>query len=217
MDPYRIVVADDHVVVRQGMKRIIEEMPGLEVSGEVGDGSQLMELLDGVCPDMILLDITMPNLNGFEATREIRKRWPVIKVLILTMHRRRDYMQHAFSAGAHGYLLKEDSDLELYSAIDTIKNGGIYVTQQLMGELTQDVSNLYHTANQTTDMLTSRERDVLKLVAEGKSSKEVAEILCISVRTVENHRANMMKKLNMNKTAQLINYAIQKGYAPIAP
>ena len=213
MPPYRIVLADDHVMFRQGIKRIIEKIEGLEVIGEASDGLELLRLLNELKPDIVFLDISMPNIRGIEVTREIKSLHPDVKVLILTMHRKKEYLYHAISAGAKGYLLKEDSDVELFSAIDTIRKGGFYVTRLLAGELAEDISHLYKgDARLPSEPLTTREREVLKLIAEGKSNREIANLLYISIRTVENHRANIMRKLNLSKTADMVRYAIEKGY-----
>ena len=213
MLPYRIVLADDHVMFRQGIKRIIEGIEGLEVIGEASDGFELLNLLNELKPDIVFLDISMPNMRGIEATREIKSLHPDVKVLILTMHRKKEYLYHAISAGAQGYLLKEDSDVELFSAIETIRKGGFYVTRLLAGELVEDISHMYKGNTQLpSEPLTTRERQVLKLIAEGKSNREIADLLYISIRTVENHRANIMKKLNLSKTAEIVKYAILKGY-----
>ncbi len=213
MLPYRIVLADDHVMFRQGIKRIIEETEGLEVVGEANDGFELLNLLKELKPDIVFLDISMPNIRGIEATQEIKSLHPDVEVLILTMHRKKEYLYHAISAGAKGYLLKEDSDVELFSAIETIRKGGFYVTRLLAGELAEDISHLYKgNAQLPSEPLTTREREVLKLIAEGKSNREIASLLYISIRTAENHRANIRKKLKLNKTAEIVKYAILKGY-----
>lgn len=210
---YRIILADDHTMFRQGIKRLIEEMPGMEVLEEVNDGIELLNLLKKLNTDMVILDITMPLMNGIEATHEICQLYPLVKVLILTMHRRIEYVHHAFSAGASGYMLKEDSGVELFSAIKTIKDGGRYVTNRLSTELAEDLSLLYKNNGQrTTETLTMRERSIVKLIAEGKTSKKIAEILCISLRTVQNHRFHIMQKLNISTTADLVKYAMEKGY-----
>ncbi len=133
MGAYRVVLADDHVMVRQGVKRILKEIPDLEVMGEVGDGLQLLELIKKNPPDLIVLDISMPHLQGIEATKKIKARYPQIKILLLTMHKNKEYLYHAIAAGAEGYLLKEDADTELISAIATIRQGGSYISS-LMSE-----------------------------------------------------------------------------------
>jgi len=215
VSPYHIVLADDHVMFRQGLKRILEESPDLEVVGEVDCGLELLKLLQKLVPDLIILDISMPNLRGIEAIHEIRIVHPDVKVLILTMHKDKEYFYQAISAGADGYLLKEDADTELSSAIETIRHGRFYISPLLSEELTDDWIQTWRGKSKLPiqlESLTIREREVLKLIAEGKSSKEIGELLFISVRTVERHRANIMEKLNLKKTADLVKYAIQKGY-----
>ena len=212
MATYRVVLADDHLLFREGMKRLIEEMPGMEVVGEAGDGLELLNLAKELKPDMAIVDISMPNLRGIETTREIKMINPLTKVLILTMHKSKDYLYHSISAGADGYLLKEDSDMELFSAIDKIRNGEIYVTRILVGELEEDLSQIQQNKGQPfQEPLTTREKEVMKMVSEGKSNNEIATLLNISVRTVENHRANIMRKLKLKKTADLVRYAIKEG------
>ncbi len=213
MNPYQIVLADDHNMLRQGIKKLIQESKDLEVVGEVSDGLELLDLLKMKTPHMVILDLSMPNLRGIEATHEIKMIYPEVKILILTMHKRKEYLFHAVSAGADGYLLKEDTDKELYSAIEAIRQGGIYVSPLLSTVLTEDLIKIYRgDSKPPREPLTNRERQVLKLISEGKSNKEIAAILFISVRTVQHHRANMMKKLNVKKIADLVKYAIRKGY-----
>ncbi len=215
MAPYRIVLADDHVLVRQGLRRILEGMPGLEVVGEANDGLELLDLLKRVTPDLVLLDIFMPNLRGIEAIHEIRKVHSEVKVLILTMHKDKEYLYLALSAGAKGYLLKEDADRELFSAIEKVRQGKTFISPHFSEEVVDDLVQIGKGDAKVvfeTDPLTPREREVLKLIAEGKSSKEIAQLLFISVLTVNNHRANIMEKLNLNKATDLVKYAIRKGY-----
>ena len=212
MDPYRVVLADDHLLFREGMKRLIDEMPGIEVIGEASDGLELLALLKESSPDLAIIDISMPSLRGIEAAREITTLYPRTEVLILTMHKSKEYLYHSISAGAKGYLLKEDSDAELFSAIKTIRNGGIYLTHTMAGELAEDLSQILDGKGQIRgELLTTREREVLKLIAEGKSNNEIAELLYISRRTAENHRANIMKKLKARKPADLVRYASERG------
>jgi DNA-binding NarL/FixJ family response regulator len=199
---------------RQGVRRILEERSDLEVVGEASCGLELLELLYKISPDIVILDISMPNLRGIEAIHEIGTAHPGIKVLILTMHKDKDYLSEAIANGAKGYLLKEDADKELFSAIETVQQGKTYISPLLLEESTQDWIDLVQGKKEipSNGALTIREREVLKLIAEGKSSKEVADLLYISARTVERHRANIMEKLNIRKTADLVKYAIQKGY-----
>ncbi len=212
MEPYRILLADDHILFRQGMKRIIEEMPETKVVGEASDGQEAIELVKKLLPDLAILDISMPKIGGIEACREIKRLFPNVKLLVLTMHKDREYFYQALSAGAQGYLLKEDSDEELFTAIGTIRKGAIYVTKALTGVISTDISALFRGAERKLSRsLTTREREVLKFISEGKSNSEVAEILRISVRTVETHRANIMNKLDLKNTAELVRYAIHSG------
>jgi DNA-binding NarL/FixJ family response regulator len=204
MESYRIVLADDHALFRQGLKKIISGVADLEVAGEAGDGVELLSLLDKTVAQMVILDISMPRLRGIEAIREVKKRHPAMKVLILTMYR--EYMHQALSAGAEGYLMKEDADRELFSAIENIRQGRRYVSPRLREELTAD-------GVPVPEPLSLRETEVLKLIAAGKSNREIAEILFISVRTAESHRATILSKLNLRNTADLVRYAIEKGFA----
>jgi DNA-binding NarL/FixJ family response regulator len=219
MEPYRIVLADDHVIFRRGIKGLISEKEDLKVVGEANDGLELLNLLQrGLKTDMVVMDISMPNLRGIEATYEIKSILPKVKVLLLTMHKSKEHLYHAISAGAQGYLLKEDSEVELFTAIEVIRKGEIFVSRLLTRELTEDLSHIHlGDRHLPADPLTPREREVVKMVAEGRSNKEIADLLFISTRTVENHRANIMNKLKLKKTADLIRYAIKKGYVSINP
>jgi DNA-binding NarL/FixJ family response regulator len=209
--PYRVVLADDHVLFRQGLKGILEGTADLMVVGEAGDGLELLKLLDQckLAPDLIILDISMPNLRGIEVIPEIRMIYPSVKVLIVTMHKDKEYLYQALAAGAEGYFLKKDAGAELFVAIEKIRKGGIYVSPYL-SELIGDWEQIHQ--GFCKPVLSIREREVLKLIAEGKSNKETADLLSISVHTVERHRANIMNKLNLKKTADLVKYAIEKGY-----
>lgn len=215
MSSYHIVLADDHRMFRQGIRNILEKSKELEVVGEADDGLKLLELLKKVTPDMIILDVSMPNLRGIEAAREVRIILPHVKILILSMYKDTEYVRSAVSAGVDGYLLKEDADTELFAAINKIRHGGRYISPLLARELTNELFLAPREAQTEAinEPLTVREREVLKLIAEGISNKEMAELLFISVRTVEHHRANIMRKLNIKGTADLVRYAIRKGYA----
>lgn len=211
---YDTVLADDHALFRNGLKRILDERADLRIVGEAGDGLQLLSLLQKLTPQIIILDISMPNLRGIEAIPEIRRTHPAVKILILTMHNDEDYLYQAISAGADGYVLKEDAEKELFSAIDSIRQGRVYVSPGLAVQSMQNWARLRRgeADPQLSESLTNREREILKLIAEGKSNKEIADLLCISVRTVERHRANMMTKLNVRKTAELVQYALRRHY-----
>ena len=216
MKPYRIIIADDHALFRQGLKRILEDIPGTEVIGEAKDGLELLKVLQGSGAQMVILDISMPNLRGLEAIHEIKAKDPRLKVLMLTMHKDRAYFYQAISEGADGYLLKEDADAELYSAIEKIRHDKIYISPFLSDAFAEELADRglkdFKTLGEG-DALTAREREILKLIAEGRSNKEIGDLLFISARTVERHRANIMDKLKLKNTAELVKYAIQKGYA----
>ncbi|MHB9075580.1 MAG: response regulator transcription factor [Desulfobaccales bacterium] len=210
---YKIILAEDHVLVREGIKKIIEAFPGFEVVGEVGDGPDLLRLLKKLPVDMVILDITMPSLPGIEVAREIKQAYPNVKVLILTMHKKTEYLHNAMAAGVDGYLLKEDAPKELLKAIEKIRQGMVYVSPLLAS----DLANLYVQSQRQEEAefvepLTRREIEIIKLIAEGKSSKEMAKIMFLSFRTIQNHRAKIMKKLNLKKNTDLVKYAIYKGY-----
>ncbi len=214
MSTLRIILADDHLMFRQGLKKILEEKADLEIIGEANCGLDLLKLLQESVPDLVILDISMPTLRGIEAVSEIKSLRPDVKILILTMHKEREYLYQSVSAGADGYLLKEDADTELFSAIKTIQQDRVYISPTMADESKDNWVRMARgeRAIPFGDPLTTREREVLKLIAEGKSSKDIAALLFISVRTVERHRANIMGKLNLRKTADLVKYAIQKGY-----
>jgi len=214
MGYYNIVLADDHALIREGLKKIVEGKADYKVIGEARDGLELLSLLKKLTPHLIILDISMPNLRGLEAIREIKTVHPAAKILVLTMHREQEYLFQAISAGANGYLLKEDSNGELIWAIEVIRQGKISLSSALSKELPEDwLQTLRHKQPvPLEEPLTTRERQILKLIAEGKSAKEIADLLFISHRTAEHHRANIMEKLNMKKSADLVKYALKKGY-----
>lgn len=213
MDSYRIVLADDHILVRDGVKHIIKERPDFRVVGEASDGLELLRLLKRKQTDMVLLDISMPGMRGIEAAREIKSNHPEIKIVMLTMHRKRRYVQYAMASGADGYLLKEATGDELFDAITNVRNGGSYVSKSFSKEMVSEMVTLYQGGMKSRkEVLTTREKEILKLIAEGKASKEIADLLFISIYTVNNHRANIIKKLKIKKTADLVRYAIREGY-----
>jgi DNA-binding NarL/FixJ family response regulator len=207
--PFEVLLADDHAIFRKGIRKIIEEIDDVAVCGEANDGLELLELLKTTHPQLIILDISMPNLRGLEATEEIKKLYPEIKILLLTMHKKKSFVQLGLKAGADGFLLKEDADSELYRAIECLKQGDKYVSpllSSIMFDLTQERSE--------TEALTRREREILKLLAEGKKSQEIADILFVSIHTVRAHRYNLMKKLKFKSLADLVRYAISYEFTP---
>jgi DNA-binding NarL/FixJ family response regulator len=210
MRPYEVVLADDHVIFRQGIRDIIQDLEGFEVVGEAGDGLELLELLKEVHPDLIILDISMPNLRGLEATEEIKKHYPNIKILLLTMHKKKSFVQLGLQAGADGFLLKDDADSELFKALEAIRQGQVYLSPLLTG-IIRDLT----LAEPEVEKLTKRERQILKLLAEGKSPQEIAEFLYISIPTVRTHRARILKKLGLRTQAHLIKYAVARGLTSV--
>jgi DNA-binding NarL/FixJ family response regulator len=212
---YRVILADDHVLVRQGLKRILAETGDLEVVSEAGDGLELLDILAKSPADMVVLDISMPRMRGLEAIHEIRALYPDVAILVLTMHKDMEYLYLALSSGAKGYVLKDDADKELFAAITRVRQGRTYVSPHFSEELVDDLVRIGRgegNRHLDSDPLSPRERQIVKLIAEGHSSREIAEFLFISVRTVDNHRARIMEKLNLKKAADLVKYAIQKGY-----
>ncbi|MEE4240051.1 MAG: response regulator transcription factor [Desulfopila sp.] len=212
-EKYAILLADDHVLIRHGIKNIIKQNETLEVIGEVGNGEELMEFLEKKTPDLLILDISMPRLAGTEAVSLVKKKYPQVKVLMLTMHKNKQYFYHSMSCGADGYLMKDDSDEELLLAIKKIQKGKTYISPILSDDFTQDVISA-HRNHQATPFsgLTKREYEVLQLVVEGRTSKDVAERLCLSPRTVDHHRARLLKKFNLRNSADLVCYAVRNGF-----
>lgn len=210
MRPYPIVLVDDHVLFRRGVKKIIEEVEGLKVVGEANDGLELLELLKHQKPGLVILDISMPNLRGLEAAREIKELYPQVKVLLLTMHKKTEFLQQGLEAGVDGFLVKEDADTELLRAVQTIRSGGKFYSPLLSTNL----ADLAFRRGKT-DPLTKREKEIAKLLAEGKSNKEIADLLYISIYTVRRHRDNIMRKLELKSLADMVRYAMEQGYTSI--
>lgn len=214
-DEYRIVLADDHRVIRQGIQRIIEEKAGLKVVGGVDDHLELMKILPELRPDMVIMDLYIP-FDGIQAIRRIKTDYPGVKVLVLTMYKEKQYFSDSIGAGADGYLVKEDADTELYAAIEAIRQGRHFTSSVISGTGTDTFVDMDQGTDRPAgaDRLTLRQMEILKLIADGRSSKEIADQLFISVRTVENHRANIMKRLGIKKNTELVRFAIRKGYIP---
>ena len=210
---FSIVLADDHVLVREGIKSLIEKTPGLAVVGEAGDGIALLRLLEKIQPRMVIMDIAMPGLRGLEAAREIQARHSQVKVLILSMYRRREFLSMALAAGAKGYLLKEDTSQELIAAIEEIRKGRTYLSRKLALEFPTEIIGICRGNGKIeAEPLTRREREVLKLIAEGLTDREIGEKLFISLRTAQRHHGNIRRKLNLKRTADIVKYAIARGY-----
>ncbi len=205
--PIRVILADDHALVRQGLKALLER-EGFLVAGEASDGQEAVRLVPEVRPDVAILDISMPLLNGLEAAREIRKCAEGTKTILLTRHDEDQYVTAALRAGVKGYVLKSQAATDLVGAIRQVSGGGIYLSPGI----SRAVVEAYLSKSELpADPLTSRERQVLQLVGEGKSTKEIAVLLGISTKTAESHRTRLMQKLDIHETASLVRYAIRRG------
>lgn len=213
MNDYGIILADDHAMMREGIKTLINATKGLRVIAEAGDGLELLKLLKKNKPEMVILDISMPGLRGFEAAKEIRDLYPEIQVLFLSMHKSSEFLFMALEAGARGYLLKEDTANELLQAIQVIRNGRTYLSPKLSMEFPTEIIGICRGEHKgAPSPLTHRERQILKLIAEGNTDRLISEKLFISLRTAQRHRFNIRTKLNLKHTADLVKYAITKGY-----
>jgi DNA-binding NarL/FixJ family response regulator len=208
----RIVLAEDHTIVRKGLRSLLEQQPGIEVIAEAADGREAVHAAETLKPDVLLMDFSMPGLNGLEATRQVKQRVPGTRVLILTRHANKEYVEAILKAGASGYLLKKSAASELIFAIQSVYRGDSFLDPSISrmvidGFLHQSVGE-----GQALDEITTpREREVLQLIAEGYPNREIASTLHISVKTVDNHRANLMKKLDLTSSADLIQFAIRNG------
>lgn len=211
----RVLVADDHEVVRKGLRTILEEQPGWEVSGEASDGREAVDKVRMLKPDITVVDVGMPGLNGLEATRQMLKNDPETKVLILTMHESDPLIREVLDAGARGYLLKSDAGKDLVSAVEAIRRNKTYFTARVAQMVLDGYLDKKPRAAVDNDVpasrLTPRQREIVQLLAEGKSSKEVAVALNLSVKTAETHRANIMRRLNCHSVSELVRYAIRNN------
>ncbi len=213
MKEYAVVLADDHVLMREGIKNMINATKGLTVIGEADDGIELLNLLKNEKPDMVILDITMPRVRGIEAAKEIRTLYPDVNILFLSMHKSLEFLSMALDTGAKGYLLKEDTGKELLQAIGEIRNGQTFLSPKLAQEYPTEIISICRGNHKAaTDSLTHRERQILKLIAEGNTDRQISELLFISIRTAQRHRYNIRTKLSLKHTADLVKYAIAKGY-----
>jgi DNA-binding NarL/FixJ family response regulator len=207
--PLRILVADDHQVVRTGLRTLLETERGWQVCAEAANGREAVEKAGELTPDVAVLDIGMPLLNGVEATRQIRKISPKTEVLILTMHDSEVLIQEVLEAGARGYILKDDADRNLIAAVDALRQHKPYLSSRVSEVFSKAVLSPSDDFTSDRRRLTPREREILQLLAEGKSNKEIASILNISVKTAETHRANIMLKLNFHSITELVRYAVR--------
>jgi DNA-binding NarL/FixJ family response regulator len=209
----RILLADDHTILRAGLKMMLNAQSDMEVVGEAQDGQQAVQEAQRLQPDVVLMDITMPDMNGIEATRHIKRILPDIRILVLTMHEHDEYVFQALRAGASGYMLKEAADTELITAIHVIKSGQFYLSPTAQSVVVGDYLQRVRTGEErdSYSSLTEREREILKLVAEGHTNNQIAERLVISPKTVDTHRTHIMDKLNLHSRAELVKYAMRRG------
>ena len=207
-----VLLVEDHTIVRQGLKRLLEER-GISVVGEAGDGYQAVRVAKEKHPDIVIMDISLPKLGGIDATRRIKKELPATKVLMLTIHSEENYIFKSLDAGASGYLLKDTVADELVNAIEVVERGDIFVSSSIPRRVVDEYREMVRKGKRIDEFskLTNREREILKLISEGYTSKQIAEMLFISVKTVDNHRANIMNKLDIHDTAGLVRYAIRIG------
>lgn len=212
-DKYRVVIAEDYTILRKGLKALLMTYPQMEVVGEAQNGHEAIHQVETLKPDLLLLDLSMPRLNGLEAIREIKKKSIQTRILVLTVHKEEDYILAAFEAGADGYILKEASHNEFEVALDSVLSGKRYMSPDISEMVIEGylIGKKAIKKETSWDTLTPREREILKLVAEGHTSKKVAEMLFLSVKTVDRHRANLMKKLNLHSTSALTALAMEKG------
>lgn len=209
----RALIADDHSVVRQGLRVWLEKSGRIQVVGEAGDGRQAVAAAEELHPDVVLMDIAMPLLNGIDATSQITRHNPATKVIILSMYADEGYILRSLAAGATGYLLKESTETDVLPAVQSVCAGKPYFTQSIARLLLEDYMRVLKQNNgkDSYDLLTEREKEVLQLLAHGKSNKEVAQLLNLSPHTVDSHRTNLMQKLGLHNTAEIVLYAVRKG------
>ncbi|MDD5645200.1 MAG: response regulator transcription factor [bacterium] len=204
-----IIIADDHDIIREGIKNILKSESSYKIVGEASDGKSVIDKVKTAKPDILLLDISMPEMSGLEAIRAIRLSSPETKILIISVHKSNAYIMKALESGVMGYLQKENAGEELIPALEKIAKGRIYLSSSISAFLIDKAVNRDKKPSETGDVLSLREKDVIRLVAEGKIAKEISSLLCISPRTVENYKNNILKKLGLHKTGDLIKYAIK--------
>jgi DNA-binding NarL/FixJ family response regulator len=209
----RIVIAEDHTILREGLRLLLSSDPNLEVIGEAEDGREAIQCVEKFKPDLILMDLSMPRMTGLDAISEIRKRFKETKILVLTVHKTEEYILATFKAGADGYFLKDSTHAELVIAVHKVLSGKHYISPEISEKVIEGYLEGRKTLKTRTswETLTQREREILKLIAEGYRNKEIADDLCISVKTVEKHRANLMEKLDLHNVQALTAFAMEKG------
>jgi DNA-binding NarL/FixJ family response regulator len=214
MEKKKIIIAEDHTILREGLKALLNTNPELEIVGEAEDGREAVWLVEKLDPDMVMMDLSMPRMDGMQAIREIKRRWPNKKVLALTAHKTEEYVLTTLKAGADGYLLKDSTYQEMMTAVKSVLSGKRYLSPGISEKVIEGYLEGKQTINLqgAWDNLTVREREVLKLIAEGYRNKEIADLLVISPKTVEKHRANLMVKLNFHNVSEITAYAIERGF-----
>lgn len=217
MKPTRVLIADDHEVVRQGIRIVVQSSPHFEICGEVSDGRQAVQAAAQLKPDIVVLDIGMPQLNGLDATRQIVQHDRKVKVLVLTMHESEQIVRDVLAAGARGYLLKSDAGRDLIAALEALASKKTFFTSKIAEIVLETYLKKRAPEQASKDVLTSREREVVQLLAEGKSTKEVAVALGLSVKTAETHRSNLMRKLAIHSVSQLVLYAVRNNIVQVVP
>jgi two-component system response regulator NreC len=209
----KILIVEDHTLLRVGLRALLSQDPEIEIAGESEDGREAVRAIGTINPDLVLMDLSMPRTNGIDAIREIKRRYPGVRVLVLTVHKADEYIHESLKAGADGYVLKDATHDELRTAIHTVLRGKTYLSPDISGKIISGYLGGGNGARFSSawDSVTHRERQVLKLVAEGNSNKNVAEYLCLSVKTVEKHRSNLMRKLDLHSASTLTAFAIDRG------
>ena len=211
MSKIRVLLAEDHTIVRKGLRSLLDGETEIEVVGEAEDGQQAIQQVQRLLPDVVLMDITMPVLNGLEATRQIKKLFPQVKVLVLTVHSTEEHIFQILRAGASGYMVKQAAVSELVQAIQTVYRGNSFLSPSISHQVVEEYGRRAEAMENKLNRLTDREREVLQLIAEGRTHREIAQLLHVTVKTVEAHRAHLTDKLNLRSTAELTRYALRKG------
>jgi DNA-binding NarL/FixJ family response regulator len=211
--PHRILIVEDHRILREGLRSLLSSNPDLEVAGEAADGLEAVRAVETCAPELVLIDLAMPRMDGLDAIREIKNKSPDVKVLVLTVNKAEEYVLAALKAGANGYLLKDATYAELKLGIEYVLSGKTYLSPEVSARMVTSYIEgaAPEKASSSLDTLTQRERQVLKLVAEGYPNRRIADYLCISVKTVEKHRSNLMKKLDLHNASELTSFALEKG------
>lgn len=207
----RIVIAEDHQIVREGVISLLEEISNYSVVGQAGEGRRALEVVEREEPDLLVVDLSMPELNGLEVIRRVHRRFPEMGIVVLSIHDEAGYVARALQAGARGYLVKEDTTVHLVEAVERVTGGGEFFSPDIRSRVEKLKAEGRNGPTDLVDELTDREREILQLVAEGYTSKEIADRLYISPRTADTHRANVMEKLDLDGITELIRYAIRKG------